>query len=130
MLDDSEYERLKDSILTLGPVLPGTIRKVFLRCGKKNCHCQSNDKRHWHGPYYFWDRKEGKRLSSRSISPKQVKLIQGWINKRRELERIVRQMLDHGVAMAEGLKSSKKRTTPLSGGKSKKVRTQSAKSKL
>ena len=122
MPHEAEYQRLKESILALGPVLPGTIRKVFLRCGKKNCRCQSTDKKQWHGPYYFWDRKDGKDgkgLSSRSIPLKQVKIIQGWINKRRELERIVRQMLKHGVSMAEGLKSAQKQTTPLHKGKSK-----------
>lgn len=130
MLSDAEYEGLKNSILALGPVLPGTIRKVFLRCGKKNCHCQSNDKKQWHGPYSFWDRKEDKHLSSRSIPSKQVKLFQAWIDKRRELERIVQQMLDHGVTMAEQLKSSKKLIMPLPGGKSKKVSTQPSKSKI
>jgi hypothetical protein len=130
MLSDSEYEGLKNSILALGPVLPGTIRKVYLRCGKKNCHCQSNDKKQWHGPYSFWDRKDDKHLSSRSIPADQVKLFQGWINKRRELERIVQQMLNHGVAMAQQLKSSKKPAKPLPGGKSKKAHNQPAKSKL
>jgi hypothetical protein len=107
MSNDPEYERLKESILALGPVLPGTIRKVYLRCGKKNCRCQSTDKKQWHGPYSFWDRKEGKRLTSRSIPSDQVELIQSGINKRRELERIMRQMLNHGIKMAEGLKPSK-----------------------
>ena len=130
MLNDAEYEQLKNSILALGPVLPGTIRKVFLRCGKKNCHCQSTDKKQWHCPYYFWDRKEGKRLSSRSISPKQVKIIQGWIDKRRELERIVRQMLNHGVSMAEELKKSQNLADSLSGTKSKKAGTKAAKNKF
>src|SRR5579863_3262285 len=115
MSNDAAYEGLKDSILALGPVLPGTIRKVYLRCGKKNCHCQSNDKKQWHGPYSFWDRKEGKKLSSRSIPSNQVKLFQDMIDKRRELERIVRQMLKHGTTMAEQLKSSKKMTKSLHG---------------
>ena len=126
MLNDVEFEGLKNSILALGTVLPGTIRKVHLRCGKKNCRCQSTDKKQWHGPYLFWDRKEGKRLTSRSISSDQAKLLQGWINKRRELERIVRQMLKHGVNLAEQLNSSKK----LGKEKSKKVRIQNEKNKL
>jgi hypothetical protein len=108
MSNDAELKQLKDSLLALGPLLPGTIRKVFLRCGKKNCHCQSTDKRHWHGPYYFWDRKEGKKLTSRSIPSDQVQLFQSYINNRREFERITRQMQKYGVAMAEGLRSQKK----------------------
>ena len=107
-MNNPELQRLKESLQALGPILPGTIRKVYLRCGKKNCRCQSADKKQLHGPYYFWDRIEGKKLSSRSIPANQVKLYQEWINNRREQERIVRQMQEHGLALAKELQSQKK----------------------
>ena len=104
MLHDTEYEKFKASILALGPIVPGTLRKVYLRCGNKNCHCKADNRKNWHGPYTFWDRKEGKKLSSRSIPSKQVHVIRGWIYNRRDLMRIVRRMLKHGVKMADQIK--------------------------
>ena len=108
MLNDPKFEEIKTKILALGPIVPGTLRKVYLRCGKKNCRCQTNRKDHWHGPYSFWDRKEDKKLSSRSIPPELVCLIRGWIENRRKLDRIISQMLKQGMNIAtEKLKSSK-----------------------
>jgi hypothetical protein len=108
MLNDPEYEKLKKTIHSLGPVLPGTLRTVYLRCGKKNCRCQSDKKNRWHGPYSFWDRKEGKRLSSRSLTAESAKAIRGWIKNRRLLERIVSKMLEHGVKVTSQIYKSKK----------------------
>lgn len=108
MLKDAEYEQFKKNILSLGPVLPGTLRTVYLRCGKKNCRCQEGDEKKWHGPYLFWDRKEEGRLSSRSVSGTSIKIIRGWINNRKILERIVYQMLQHGVKRASQIDKPKK----------------------
>ena len=108
MLNDAEYMKLKNSILALGPVLPGTLRTVRLRCNSKNCHCQTKDKNQWHGPYSYWDRKDGKQLSSRSVSFETVQLLRAWIKNRRELNRIVRKMLQQGMKMASQLNASKK----------------------
>ena len=107
MLNDLQYEQLKKTIHSLGPVLPGTLRTVYLRCGKKNCRCQSDEKSRWHGPYLFWDRKEGKKLSSRSIPAGSVKIIRSWIKNRRILERIVSKMLQQGVKVASQIYKSK-----------------------
>ena len=53
MLNNPEFEKLRTAILALGPVVPGTLRKVYVRCGKKNCRCQIGRKSYWHGPYFF-----------------------------------------------------------------------------
>ena len=108
MLNDSKFERIKTKVLALGPIVPGTLRKVYLRCGKKNCRCRTSRKSHWHGPYFFWDRKEGKKLSSRSIPSELVRLIREWIDNRRELDQIISRMLKQGMKIAtDQLKSSK-----------------------
>lgn len=98
--NQKKYEQFKKAIIALGTVIPGTLRTVYLRCGKTNCRCQTGKKVHRHGPYSFWDRKEGKRLSSRSISTETVDVVQDWIKNRRVLEDIVRQMLRHGTKVA------------------------------
>ncbi len=107
MLNDTEYIKLKNSIIALGPVLPGTLRTVYLRCGDKKCRCKTKDKSQWHGPYSFWDRKDGKQLSSRSISLETAQLLREWINNRRELNGIVRKMLKQGMKMARQLNNAK-----------------------
>ena len=103
-MSDAEYQNLKASLMSLGPVVPGCLREVSLRCGKKNCRCRTNQKKDWHGPYVFWDRMDGKRLASRSIAPKHVKVIRHWIRNRKDFERIVRAIYRRGLKMANQLK--------------------------
>ena len=44
--------RLKDKILALGPMLPGSIRQQFNVCGKPGCKCKDPVHPDKHGPYY------------------------------------------------------------------------------
>lgn len=103
---DAEYQNLKASLLSLGPVIPGHLREVYLRCGKKNCHCRTARKRGWHGPYIFWDRMDRKKSASRSINVKHAKVLRHWIRNRKELERIIQVIYKRGLWMADQLKKS------------------------
>ena len=38
------FNRLKKKIQNFGLIIPGTIRTVYLRCGKENCKCQQGEK--------------------------------------------------------------------------------------
>jgi hypothetical protein len=104
---DTEYQKIKAALLKLGPVLPGHLRKVYLRCGKKYCHCQKSSTATFHGPYTFWDRTVGRKPTSRSIPPKHVPIIRRWISNRKKLDYIVYQILQHGVNMVAHLKDEK-----------------------
>ena len=106
MLND-EYGELKALILRIGPVVPGHLREVYLRCGRKNCRCRSIQKKNWHGPYIFWDRHDGKKLASRSIPPEHAQAIRSWINNRKKLDCIVLRMHQCGLRMADQLQKFK-----------------------
>ena len=85
---EKEYEKLKLRVLKIGIAIPGTIRETFLICGKENCKCaQSEHDRH--GPYYFWNRKVGGKLTSKSLNSEQRHQYEQWISNRRQLEELV-----------------------------------------
>lgn len=88
--------QLKKMISKLGPALPGTIRKVKLRCGRRGCRCQSGRDKDKHGPYYFWSYKVKGKLTTSSVPKKSIKQFQLWIENRRQLERLVDQLLSQG----------------------------------
>ena len=50
--DERNIQRLKDKILSLCPMLPGSIRKQFNVCGKPGCKCKDPVSPAKHGPYY------------------------------------------------------------------------------
>lgn len=58
-----------------GPILPGSIAVVWIRCGKKNCLCHK-DPEQKHGPYYQWSGIIDGKRTSRMIPSKMLKECQ------------------------------------------------------
>lgn len=50
--EESTIKRLKREILSLGPMLPGSISKQYNVCGKAGCKCKRTKNPVKHGPYY------------------------------------------------------------------------------
>lgn len=48
----SEVDRVKASIMELGPVLPGSLSKQWNVCGSPGCKCKDSERPRRHGPYY------------------------------------------------------------------------------
>lgn len=101
-----KYEKLKKQLATLDIAIPGIIRKIYQRCGKKTCRCWKSDE-YLHGPYYLWGRMVKGKLSSQSIPKEKVKLYRKWLENRKKLKKIVAEMLKIGCAYATRIKSLK-----------------------
>lgn len=96
---ETALTRIKERIIQIGLSIPGTIRTTYLRCGKPACACAA-DERAKHGPYFFWTRRVNGRLTSKSVHKDLVKLYEGWIQNRLELEKLVQELLELGQAVA------------------------------
>jgi hypothetical protein len=99
-----KYNNIQNKILRLGLVIPGTIRKIYLKCGKENCRCMSGNEADRHGPYFFWDRKVNGRLSSLSISKEDLPYYERGIANRQKLERLFAEALSVGEHLATQFK--------------------------
>ncbi len=50
--EQKKIELMKQKLLKLGPMLPGSISEQWNVCGTPGCKCKSKDKPIKHGPYY------------------------------------------------------------------------------
>ncbi len=105
---DAKYHKLKQEITRLDMAILGTLRRVYLRCGKASCRCASRRKLEKHGPYFFWDRKANGQLASLTLGKEDLPQFQRWIKNRQKLERIVGKMLQRGSQIASQLRKSKR----------------------
>jgi len=64
MTTSSKVKSLKEQLVNLGPMLPGTISRQWNVCGKAGCRCKDPKKPQKHGPYYQLSFSVGKRSSS------------------------------------------------------------------
>ena len=99
---EKKMKDLKLKIVDFDLAIPGTIRTIYTKCGKKNCACQT-DKKARHGPYCLWDRKVNGKLSSKMVPKKMASQITRWIENRRMLEKALNKILILSQALAVDL---------------------------
>lgn len=49
---EREIATIKQNLLKLGPMHPGSVSQQFQVCGRKECRCMDPQKPERHGPYY------------------------------------------------------------------------------
>ncbi len=67
MKSKKKIEQLKQKLLNLGPVLPGSISEQWNVCGTPGCKCKDPKTPQKHGPYYQLSFSVGGRSSSMFI---------------------------------------------------------------
>ena len=107
--DQTRYEALKRTVLTLGPIRRGSLVRRFMPCGKAGCCCQASPP-DLHGPYYQWTRKvRGKTVTAR-LTREEARLFEEWISNGRQLDRIMAQMETVSRRITERLLKQLQRT--------------------
>ena len=85
------HQKLTANLSEIGFIWTGNIQRRYITCGKPYCACHKDPKAR-HGPYAYWTSKEDKKTVSRLLKPEEADLLEEWIENRRKLETIVRQM--------------------------------------
>jgi hypothetical protein len=96
-----ELQSIKKAILDNGIPIPGTIHKLYARCGSKTCPCANDDSKR-HGPYYRWHYRMGNRQCTIGIDIKNIETIQNAINNREKLEALIEKLFSTGIQYIEG----------------------------
>ncbi len=79
---------LADELASIDGVLPGSVIRRHMRCGKPNCAC-GNDPPSLHGPYIQWTRTVGGKTVTRYLTGDQLARYQQWFDNARRLKEIV-----------------------------------------
>lgn len=81
-------EAMKNKTEKLLPkMLPGSVCRQMIRCGKPNCKCMRGQ---LHGAYYYHFVRVGGRLMKRYLKPDEVEAVKAACQARREDERAKR----------------------------------------
>jgi hypothetical protein len=71
---------------SLPNVLPGTVCRQWVRCGRPDCHCAHGQ---LHGPYHYRLWREGGRLRKQYVRPRDLARVVAACEARRQLRRDV-----------------------------------------
>jgi len=94
------YRQLAAQLAQTGYLVQGTVVCKRLKCGKPECACHRDPTRR-HGPYAYWTTKVRGRTVSRKLSHEEATLYEQWIQNRRQLDQILRQMRELSGKVAE-----------------------------
>ncbi len=83
--------KLTAKLSEIGFIWPGNIQRRYITCGKPGCSCRTDPEAR-HGPYAYWTSKRANKTVSRLLSPEEADLLVEWIENRRKLEAIIREM--------------------------------------
>jgi hypothetical protein len=72
MILKKKIRALIEEVISLGPVLPGSVSKIYNVCGKKNCKCKDPEFPEKHGPYNLLSFTIGKKSSTKFIKNKNL----------------------------------------------------------
>jgi hypothetical protein len=99
-----EARRLRAAIVAVlddtGFVLPGSLTRREVRCGRPNCRCHDDPPR-LHGPYWSWTRKVRAKTVTKLLSDEQVEDYRPWMEASKRLRDLVHQLEELSVAVVD-----------------------------
>jgi hypothetical protein len=97
----ADYENAKAPLGDVGFICEGSLAQIRTCCRNPNCRCSDPARRH--GPYWQLTWKEAGKTVSRRLSADEARLYKEWIDNRRKLESVIREMQAVSRRAAESL---------------------------
>ncbi len=91
--------KVKQKILNLGPVLPGSISEQWNVCGTPGCKCKDPVNPQKHGPYYQLSFSVGGRSSSMFVRKEDVSEARKRVNNYQELKKLITELIQVNVEL-------------------------------
>jgi len=106
MKTKKSIEQLKQKLLGLGPVLPGSISEQWNVCGTPGCKCKDTANPQKHGPYYQLSFSVGGRSSSMFIRKEDVAEARKRVKRYQEFKKLTMELVQAYVDLvrSEGLR--------------------------
>jgi len=97
MKPQNKIEQLKQKLLSLGPVLPGSISEQWNVCGTPSCKCKDPKNPQKHGPYYQLSFSVGGRSSSMFIRKQDISEARKRVRSYQEFKKLTMELVQAHV---------------------------------
>lgn len=88
---NKKIDNFKQELVSIDYIIRGSIKKVFNRCGKKQCTCHK-DSNKLHGPYFLFTKKIKGKTTGRHYSQEEAGFLQPYLKKYNYVIEIIRQI--------------------------------------
>jgi len=94
-------EKIKQEILKLGEMTPGSLSKQYNVCGNPRCRCKDPDNPKKHGPYYNLSYTWNGKGKTEFVRKERVALVRQQIRNYRTFKRLIKRWVDLSLEIAE-----------------------------
>lgn len=101
------YQKLAASLAEIGFIWHGNLQRRMLPCKNPKCACTLEGKPQ-HGPYPYWTTKKNQKTVTKLLTAEEADLYEHWIENRRKLEHIIKQMNELSKKVASLLLTNRK----------------------
>jgi hypothetical protein len=91
---EKKIKKIKEELLDLGELRPGSLSQQFNVCGKPSCRCKDKKNPKKHGPYYQISYSRKGKSSSVFVRPESVKDIEYQLANYKRLMQLVNLWID------------------------------------
>jgi hypothetical protein len=93
----NKIKKIKEELLEIGELRPGSLSKQFNVCGKPSCKCKDPKNPKKHGPYYQISYTRKGKSSSTFVRPEAVKEIENQLANYKKLMELVNLWIDLAI---------------------------------
>lgn len=94
---ETEISSIKNGLMTLGELRPGSLSKQFNVCGTPGCKCKDKEDPKKHGPYYQISYCRKGKSSSAFVRPEFVAEVEQQLATYKRLMELVNRWVDLGL---------------------------------
>jgi hypothetical protein len=91
---ENQINAIKEELLAVGPMRPGSLSRQFNVCGNPKCRCKDPEHPKKHGPYYQLSYVHRGKHTTQFVKAEHVALVQGHIMNYRKYKKLTQNWLD------------------------------------
>lgn len=97
---EAQIAKVKQRLIALGELRPGTISRQYTVCGSAGCHCGASPPQK-HGPYYHLSYTRHGKGGTKSIKPEDLGAIRTAVANYAQLRRLVDRWIDLATQLSD-----------------------------
>ena len=98
---EKRIQRIKDMLMTIGEMRPGSLSKQYNVCGTPGCRCKDPKNPKRHGPYYQLSYVRRNKSTSQAIRPGFVRETRAQIAAYRRFRKLTNEWVDLALEHAK-----------------------------
>jgi hypothetical protein len=97
---EAQIEKIKQELLSIGDLRPGSLSQQYTVCGKANCRCKEDPPRK-HGPYYQLSFTRKGRSGTKFVKKHQVTTVKKQLKNYARLRKLVDRWIELSTELCQ-----------------------------